>query len=123
MVNFVTRILICNNSLCFSYISLKQYENAAKILTRRNHKEFLEFAAELAKKVDNKGLCDSIKYKLSELKNTPEKGSGDKTETPSRVDAILKKMNESQEIALESDSESHNSEASETLVSELNDEF
>ncbi|EFA02425.1 gem-associated protein 5 [Tribolium castaneum] len=87
----------------FCYISIKEYENAAKVLARRNHKEFLDFAAELAEKAGNKGLHDSIKYKCSELENTPQNGAGD--EMPSRIDAVLEKMTENQDAVSESGSE------------------
>ena len=63
-------------------------------MERRTHKEFLEFALELAEKAGNKGLCDSIKYKCSEAQSAQIA----EPSVPSRGDAILKNMaeNESQ---------------------------
>ncbi|XP_044254324.1 gem-associated protein 5 [Tribolium madens] len=100
----------------FCYISIKQYENAAKVLARRNHKEFLDFAAELAEKAGNKQLYDSIKYKCSELENVPQNGAGD--EVPSRIDAVLEKMTDNQDTVSESSSEVGNESHTESANGE-----
>jgi gem associated protein 5 len=101
----------------FCYISLKQYEDAAKVLARRSHKEFLEFAAELAEKAQNKKLYNSIKFKCTEIETAEQNATTENEENvPSRVDAVLKNITENDEQSV---SGSESEDKSEKEVKEI----
>ncbi|RZC35001.1 gem-associated protein 5, partial [Asbolus verrucosus] len=100
------------------YISIRQYLNAAKVLARRNNKEFLEFAAELADKEGNKGLYDSIKFKCNEIQSDQSSSRNNDSEKvednlPSRIDAIFEVITGNGEKSSENHSETEDEDKGE----------
>lgn len=64
---------------------MKKYEEAAKVLSKRNDLKTLQIAAKLAKKSENKDLLDAIMLQCKSI----DENQTEVVNLPSRINAIM----------------------------------
>lgn len=78
------------NFFRFSYVALKRYEDAAKMLFKKKDFKSIELALELAKNCDNEELFNAILLRLNQMK---EDESNNEKELPVKATLFLSRSN------------------------------